>query len=432
MSTLAERQAYHQKANRWFIERMVNFASQNKTNLGRLQAYKISLLSALEQAFDSQMTETFVQGTFMLAFYWEVFGEFEIASAYHERAVNVATSDETLTRALFNHSYISEKKGDYKQSLALCEKGLRLAREIDNKHLIVDLIWQLSRMQTKFGNLEEAERLVKEGLELADSIDYRERTGWLLNVAGFLADNFRADYDQAAAHYQRAIPIASTLDNKELLGDLYLNLGIVYVRRGAYELSKSQLEKALTISKEIGHREQICYILANLAAATVNLSRAEMPQAIAYVEEAMETANEIGHLELLTMTYMHGGTLAFENKQFELATTYFQQAYTSVHELGNVTLIGAVLTEYGKLFIAMKQWDKAWDTNNEALTFSRKSNLPEFEGKALFGLAQAALGQGNLTSAKKLGAESLALFQRIQNEHADEVGEWVSSLSATL
>lgn len=429
MSTLAERQSYFQEANRWFIETMVDFASQNKTNPGNLQAYKKSLLSALQQAFDKQMVDIFVKGTFMLASFWEVSGEFEIASVYHEQAVKVASSDETLAKALFNYSYICEKLGNYEKSQSLCEKGLMIARQIDNKHLIVDLMWQLSRMQVKLGDIENGEKLVDKALGLAESLGYQERIGWLLNVAGFLADNFQADYDKAAAHFQRAIPIAMTLDNKELLGDLKHNLSIVSVRKGLYKLAKAQLEEALAYSKEIGHREQICYILSNLATITVNLSRAEMPQAIAYIEEAIETANEIGHLELLTMTYMHGGTLAFENKQMELASTYFQKAYAYASELGNVAFIGAVLTEYGKLFIAIKQWDKAWDMNSEALKFARSSTLPEFEGKALFGLAQAAWGKGNLANAKKLGAESLALFQRIKNEHADEVSEWLSSLS---
>ena len=429
MSTLAERQIYFQEANRWFIETMIGFASQNKTNLGNLQAYKRSLLSALEQAFDKQMVDLFVQGTFMLASFWEFSGEFDIASAFHERAVSIAPSEETSARALFNYSYISEKRGDYNKSLSLCEEGLELARKNDNKILIVDLIWQLSRMQARFGNFEQAETLINEGLTLAEKIGYRKRMGSLLNVAGYLADYFRANYDQANAHYERGIHIATLLDDKELLGDLYLNLAIINIRIGSYVLAISQLEKALTFSKEIGHREQICYILQNLASATVNLSRDNMTQAITYVEEAMEIAREIGHLELLTMTYMNGGTLAIEDKRFELATSYFQKAYASVYELGNVTLIGAVLTEYGKLFLAMKQWGQAWELNNEALTFTRSSNLPEFEGKALFGLAQAAAGQGHLDKARKFGNESLALFQRIANEHADEVGEWLSSLA---
>ena len=47
----------------------------------------------------------------------------------------------------------------------------------------------------------------------------------------------------------------------------------------------------------------------------------------------------------------------------------------------------------------------------------------------MYGLAQAAAGRGNLVEAKQLGAESLALFQHIKNEHADEVGEWLSSIT---
>lgn len=428
MSTLAERQLYFQEANRWFVETMVNLASQYQAKPEQLQSHQGSLLSALQQAFDNHLNDLFIQGTFAMSRFWETFGDYKIALVFHERCTQAAHTNEAKARALFNHSYISEKQGDYEKSLLLCETGLTQARKTDNKYLIVDLIWQVSRMKIKMGRIESGEQLINEGLKLAESVDYQERLGWLLNVVGFVADNFHSDYARAESLYKRAIPIAISQHSQELLGDLYLNLSIIYVRKGMYELAKEQLEEALTIAQQIGHREQICYILLNLGVVQANLNKDNLDFTLAYIEKAMAVAHEIGHLELLGMAYMHTGSIATMNKQFDLAANYFSQAHSYFSKIGNTIFMAGVLTEQGKLYIASEQWEKAWEFYIEALAFIQANNLQEFEGKALFGLAQAAAGQGNLTKAKELGTESLALLQRIQNENADEVGEWLSAL----
>ncbi|MCA9929116.1 MAG: tetratricopeptide repeat protein [Anaerolineales bacterium] len=428
MSTLAERQTYFQVANYWFIKTMVNAAKQNHNNPEKLRSHLGNLLSALQQADNHQRNDLFVEGTLAMARYWETFGDYEVAASFHERCAQNAMTSETKACALFNLSYVSEKKGDYAKSLTVCEEGLQLARQTENKTLIVDLIWQLSRMLLKHGNIERVELLLEGGLQSAKEEKYQLGMGRLLNAAGYLADNYHADYEKAAACFQQAIPIATTHETKELLADLCLNLGIVHVRKGEYAEANEQFEKALAIAEEIGHREQICHLLLSLSGATINLSLKNWDASFSYVQKAMKVASEIGHQELLTMAHMHAGTLAVVKSQFELADMHFQNAYNYVSNLNNPVMKVGVLSEYGKLFIAMKNWGRAWEINKQTLSITKSINLPEYEGKALFGMAQAAQGQGNLAQAKRLGAESLLLFQRIQNEHANEVGEWLKSL----
>lgn len=427
-STFANRQAYFQQANDWFIAKMIQTASRYQKEPSQLLSYRQSILIALQQASEKGFDLLLIQGTFALALFWETFGHYEVALTFHEHCAQVATSENDQARTLFNQSYIHEKLGSYEKAMTLGKRGLTIARTTDDKKLMVDLLWQTGRMYIKVGALDKGDATIEEGLGLAESIQYYERMAWLLNVAGYLNDLFHANYAKAEAQYQQGLKLAASVNNLELLADLHLNLSVIHVRKAEYEQAKVEAEKALECAKQTGHREQICYILFVLAGIVANMNMDDLSKSISIVEEATQIAHELEHHELLTAAYMHKGAIATENQQYDEAEKVFEQAYYYAELLNNTIMIGSVLTEQGKLYLATEQWEKAGKFYEEALSFVKASGLTEYEGKVLYAQAQISQGLNDLEKAKRLGQESLALFQKIENEHQNEVGEWLAKL----
>jgi hypothetical protein len=71
----------------------------------------------------------------------------------------------------------------------------------------------------------------------------------------------------------------------------------------------------------------------------------------------------------------------------------------------------------------------ARQTGEEALLVAQKMDMPEFQAKALFSLAQAAIAGEDGARAKELAGQSLALFEQIGHYDAAVVSHWLGGLA---
>ncbi len=176
-------------------------------------------------------------------------------------------------------------KGDYPQALEYYFKSLKMNEELDRKTGIAIRLGNIGVAYMEQGNyrkaLEYYFKALKIDIELGnkngiainlgnignvykeqgDSAVAASRIGWDLAIADkypkALALPAEAHYAKALEYYFKALKIDEELDKKSGIAANLGNVGALYTAMGEFEKAEITLQKALTLSKEIGAKEYL-------------------------------------------------------------------------------------------------------------------------------------------------------------------------------
>ncbi|HUM51411.1 MAG TPA: tetratricopeptide repeat protein [Chitinophagales bacterium] len=99
------------------------------------------------------------------------------------------------------------------------------------------------------------------------------------------------DIDAAASHYQKALKILKTAENKHAENSVLSNLGMIYNKKKEYYKSIQYHKKALKISEEINYQYGICNSLLNIGNNYLDLQKYD--SALVYFFQSLEIAIQL-------------------------------------------------------------------------------------------------------------------------------------------
>ena len=417
-------------ADKRMVTFFVNFASVYGTDYERLEPEINNLLVALDVASTQSMLAALVQGANALFHFLEIRGLYAQAETHLNHAEQAARALEdatALVTTLLNLGTIEERQGNYSKAKTYYKEGLVLARERQISEKISALLQGLGQVAYHRGLYDLAETYWQEGLTLARRLRQRERISLLLQSLGGVR-YYRGLYDEAEAYYQEGLALAQMLHNHDRIMSLLINLGTVAYNRGAYGRSEAYYQQGVALARTLGHRARISVPLANLGHMAGN--RGAYDEAEAYLQEGLALAREIGTRFQITLLLVNLSAVATKRGTYEQAEVNLQQALTLARTLEHRWLTSYAFTEWGKLYRKQQRWDLATTAFDEALQIAQEMGSKQFAAIALYGLAQVAFAQGNVTEARRLGKESLAIFEATDYGRRAEVKEWLAGLPA--
>jgi predicted ATPase/DNA-binding SARP family transcriptional activator len=243
-----------------------------------------------------------------------------------------AVGDRWWTAILLEHSstIMTEAFGAYDKAKQLAKESLAIGRALGNPTRVAGSLTILSWSALFLGQIEEAERLLRESIPIYREIGVRgdELIGvawgllWLgnfneahslykeslaifsdlgnrwcipfLNAWLGYAKAHLGQYEQARVQVQIALAISRELDDQLLIGCICFMLGSVALAEQAYAEAWQLLEEGVAVSREIKNRETLDYGLAVLGYAPRGLG--QLPQAERYFYETLRTSAEIRSL----------------------------------------------------------------------------------------------------------------------------------------
>ncbi|MBD3330012.1 tetratricopeptide repeat protein [Candidatus Peregrinibacteria bacterium] len=150
--------------------------------------------------------------------------------------MNESTKDFEISMYCYDilgYSFSSLK--EYSKSLHYFEKALDYAKKTKNS--ITPYIYEISRIERKLGNYENARNKAMEALETSNSDTYTQ----LIYIELYRQYFDLGEYDQALNSLQLLL---KTYPNYEELGWVYLKIGLVYTLKGEYIEAINFLKKA--------------------------------------------------------------------------------------------------------------------------------------------------------------------------------------------
>jgi tetratricopeptide (TPR) repeat protein len=182
---------------------------------------------------------------------------------------------------------------DRDKALALCERALALARELDDRAAESKCYWILMIVR-RFGDPDVRQTLAygEQALAIARELDLREQLAFIANdLAGFYGVTGQRARGRALA--EEARDLWRELGNLPMLSDNLAGYGYEALFNGDYGQAMALFDEAFRLSQSIGHLWGMAH--SQMKQGWLYLEMGQPGKAIAIMEQAIHLAQEAGH-----------------------------------------------------------------------------------------------------------------------------------------
>jgi tetratricopeptide (TPR) repeat protein len=244
--------------------------------------------------------------------------------------------------------------------------------------------------QTVDAQLDEANRLLAQGLQQLDTSQFQEAfQSWQQALTIYRDDRVKAgnpsisrsgeasalgnlgilydmlnDSQQAIEYHQQALPIFQELGDRNSEAKTLLNLGAAYAGLGQHQKGIEYYEQALPIYREVGDRNGEAKVLTNLGVDYGELKQSQ--KAIEYSEQALLIYREVGDRRGEAIVLMNLGIAHGNLREYQQAIDYHRQALPIFRDLGDRDNEGFLLASIGSLYAN-------YDSPESAIQFLQQS-----------------------------------------------------------
>ncbi len=222
---------------------------------------------------------------------------------------------------------ISRTKGEFKSSLILYEKALKIALTNNLNYLKVDINNSLALLYRDKADIKKSLATLKKAIDLSLLLNYTTGLSKGYNIKGLLF--FNSHKDSTLYYYKKSLKIATQANNKYLQGILLSNIGDHYLNIGDNKQAIVYLQLAEYISNQIGDQVALHYI--NMSLGIYNEEIGKYDKAINKYKKAFSDYEMLLDSHQKRRVYWLLSGALWHNKQFEEAYEY-QEKYIILND----------------------------------------------------------------------------------------------------
>ncbi len=308
--------------------------------------------------------------------------------------------------------------GEVKKAIEYCEKALKIAQEIGDKHGEGQRLGNLGNVYSYMGDERKAIEYYEKALKITQEIGDKRAEGVCLGNLGSAYSNL-SDVKKATEYYEKALKIAHKIDAKQDEGAWLGALGNVYSYMGDERKAIEYYEKALKIAQEIGDKHGEGTTLGNLGTAYQELS--DVKKAIEYYEKALKIAQETGDKSSEGTWLGNLGAAYYSLEEVRKAIEYHEMALKITQQIGDRKGEGRSLGNLGAAYYSLEEVRKAIEYYEMALKITQEIGDRKGEGRSLgeLGIAYGVLGE------LRIAIEYFEKTIKIAQEIGDRKGEGI-------
>ncbi len=281
----------------------------------------------------------------------------------------------------------------------------------------------LARAYLFAGEMAKALATAERGLSLTSQP--KDRLTLLSARAAALGNLCR--YAEADVALRAALAEADRLCDATQQAALRINLGALCRQRRQLAEAERHLTVALNLARAVDFRDQMAQALICLGIVAVD--QGDYPRAKAYYDQAMGIARQLVSLPRIVLLEHALGVVAMRQGQMEMAGAHLRQALALAEQHQLTWFTASVRIEMGEWHLACDAVDQAAETFAKARAIGETKGYRDLAALATYGLAQAAAARGDVTMAGALGSASLAALRALSHYRADEVANWLATLT---
>ncbi len=220
-------------------------------------------------------------------------------------------------------------------------------------------------------------------------------------------------------NWLKSLSLFRSINDKNMTSNILNNIGSLYSNQTDDVKALEYYLQSLQIAEELGEKLRIATALQNIGNVYVR-KKATHPKAIQFLMRALPISIELEDQDAIVTIYANLGNVYFTAGKIDSSLYYFQKGLDASKNMEVVTTT-FILNDIGKVYVLKKDFQKAIDYQKQSIALARKLNAQLYLGKAILGLANTYLAQGNTVAATAAfkEAEAELIAQRALEELKD-------------
>lgn len=315
--------------------------------------------------------------------------------------------------AYWRHSRYAEAVGDYEMAAELAYNVVVVAERIGDQAQAVKGYGLLGGVLKRQGHVDDAEKQLLIGLEVAEKIGSDKLLSLMYERLGEVSQYF-GNYDKAQERYKRALQIYRETNDYE---------GIIRCCRGLGSITREMshhadegiayLQEGLAMSRQIGDRRGETRCLNELGMIMNNLNKRE--EAKAYYLECIAISAEIGELQKESDGLNNMGHIHFTLGEDEEARHYFERALAIKKEIGEGRNAHIILNNLGLVTRRQGDFSRAEEAFRESLAYFEETGARAYATFCLNNLGQIYKELGRYEQARQHYEQAIKIADKIDN-----------------
>jgi len=259
---------------------------------------------------------------------------------------------------------------------------------------------------------DSVKNIARDGLVYGERFDRKDMKVKSLNILGKYY-GIKSEYDSALYYFYQGQALAADMEDYELIGDLFNNIGLVNWQTGNYKGAISSLLEALDYYDKTGIDESRANILNNLGLIYVDLHNYE--QGRQYFHEARQK-NEKYHDKIgLGASLNNLGFLYLQEERYDSAFHYLNSSIDLSLQFNGYYDLCISYGGMAEAYLAKKDYEKAIYYFDKSRMLGKENGFRYEETVSLQGLARTYLAQGDADHALKTIEKALDNAWEIDN-----------------
>jgi diguanylate cyclase (GGDEF)-like protein len=304
---------------------------------------------------------------------------------------------------------ILQYMGRPRESLIVCEEGLKEAKRLKNKKKEAEFLLTMADVYFKLANMEKMERITKRAQrifrELNDKVGLAKT--WH-NLGIIFAESGK--FEEALKYYKKAFPLyKDEMDITSLLNDM----GLAHFHKGDIKKAFEYLHRSLDMKRKIGEKLGECTVLNNMGILYDSIGQLE--KALSYYKNSLEIAKEKGFRSHMTTILSNIGTIYTGLGKINEALFHLERALEIEKEIGNLRNQATILNNLAILYQRTGNIEKALEIYTQSLKLREKMNDPLGIVVTKTNIGRLYLCKGDFERALKEQKEAFSLVSEQEN-----------------
>lgn len=261
-------------------------------------------------------------------------------------------------------------------------------------------------------NIDSSLLVARQAINLSQKIDYAAGLAKAYNSAGVAQMNL-GNYGSAVDYYNKAIETYRSFGDSSGVAQAYAMKG---VNNGFQNLPAEALHwflRSLKLREQLNEKPLIADLKLKIG-LVYDLS-AEIPKALQFTHDALKEFETLGDRRGMMTCYNNLGIFYGKSKQSSKALDALQKGKAIAAELKMYKILGDVALNMGKVYTGLKQYSAANTNLSEALAWYRQVHFPLGISRALSAIGENHLANNNIKAAQQAARESNVFAQEIGN-----------------
>lgn len=248
----------------------------------------------------------------------------------------------------------------------------------------------------------------QKAIDLATNLDQKEDLGYALKNIG-LSYYFKSDFDEVLKYWNESLDAFRDIDDSKGISNLLNNLGAVYYSRGDDPRALEYYLESIKYAQKIGNKSRMATAHTNIGAiyakeeATYDLARDNYNKCI-------EISEELGRKDALGTASLNIGQLYRKEGNLDSALEYFEKGLAAFEEVGGN--IATALNFIGGIYSEKEEHAKAMKYHQDARKYALERDSKMELAQSYIGIGSVQLDQkrnnaaiGTLENALKIASE---------------------------